>query len=184
MTELEAKLKNTKAGPFNDMAIIKYEMDDEHSEHLSPICLPSQRTYDKWDFTQCKIMGHGFTSSRDEDQFRMPERLQEADIYIANNEECKEGIESSAIKSKITDKTVCIKGPIQPCVGDSGGPILCRGSREYDDDIQSMNWVLVGVTSFAVSTDYSDKCGFFKSAIFAQVNDYRPWIDEIIAKNH
>jgi hypothetical protein len=120
-----------------------------------------------------------------------------ADVTISSNQACRDEVESDSIKSKITENTLCIRGPIHPCVGDSGGPLLCTGRSSnkidgdnnyfnlknkndfnYDDDVDEVNkkWYLMGVTSFAVSTDSNDKCGQFKSAVFGKVSHVRDWI--------
>ena len=115
-----------------------------------------------------------------------------ADVAISSNQACKDEVESQSIKSKITGDTLCIRGPIHPCVGDSGGPLLCAGSSpskidgvsspssafsDYDDySYNNKKWYLTGVTSFVVSTDSNDKCGQFKSAVFGKVSHVRDWI--------
>ena len=123
-----------------------------------------------------------------------------ADVSVSSNQACRDEVESESIKSKITDNTLCIRGPIHPCVGDSGGPLLCTGKTpskidgdngyymfrnkmindyNYEEDSNENNnkkWYLMGVTSFAVSTDSNDKCGQFKSAVFGKVSHVRDWI--------
>jgi len=203
MTEADAKKIGKKPGPHADIALLELKVDtQELYKSLMPICLPEEN-YQLNIGTKCKIMGHGFMSARDEDNFAMPSILQMADVCISTNEDCRNEVESLAIKSKINEDTVCIRGPIHPCVGDSGGPLLCQGKGinritgayndqdDYDDDDvyntkptnDGKQWYLTGVTSFAVSTDEYDKCGQFKSAVFGKVSHYVKWIYSII-KNH
>lgn len=150
--------------------------------------------------TICKVMGHGFMNAEDEKHFRMSAQLQAANVRIASNRACQDDVESRTIKEKINDQTTCVRGPIQPCVGDSGGPLLCTGSSRYRidgaahddknlndenvlrDDYEPRKWFLVGVTSFAVSTDGHDHCGSFKSAVFGLVASHFDWIRNTIAK--
>ncbi len=142
-------------------------------------------------------------NSADEDNFVMPHVLQMADVKVSSNQACRDEVESIGIKSKINSDTICIRGPIHPCVGDSGGPLLCAGvsanniqGHEADDDEDDSNdsnddytpsqtnkWFLMGVTSFAVSTDENDKCGHFKSAVFGKVSHYNKWIKSVIANS-
>ena len=126
-----------------------------------------------------------------------------ADVTISSNQACRDEVESESIKSKITDNTLCIRGPIHPCVGDSGGPLLCIGKSatkidgdnsynnirnrnnndyNYDEDFNDYEkkWYLMGVTSFAVSTDSNDKCGQFKSAVFGKVSHVKDWIRSFV----
>jgi hypothetical protein len=183
-------------GPVNDIAIIEIKHDNtEIYNRLMPICLPEQ-DYQLKIGTSCKIMGHGFMNSYDEDRFIMPSILQMADVEVSSNQACRDDVESIGIKSKINADTLCVRGPIHPCVGDSGGPLLCSGKApnkidgvigpadmdyNYDDpDELTSKWYLTGVTSFAVSTDDHDKCGQFKSAVFSKVSTHIAWIKSIV----
>lgn len=188
----EAERLGIEPGPRNDIALIKINIErPEVRDKLMPACLPSN--YYKLPIgTNCKIMGHGFTNPQSEDTFTMPKMLQMADVMISDNAMCRAEVDSEAIRTKITEDTLCIRGPIHPCVGDSGGPLICKGSEpndirgagmnEYDyeyDDGRDEEWYLAGVTSFAVSTDMNDKCGLFKSAIFGKVSHHRDWIGRV-----
>jgi hypothetical protein len=187
-------------GPHSDVALIEIKIDfPELLKKFMPICMPKD-DYQMKIGTRCKIMGNGFMSSSDEDNFVMPHVLQMADVTVSSNQACRDEVESLAIKSKINSDTLCIRGPIQPCVGDSGGPLICAGKagnsiqgtaglEDYDDDededdyqVNRYNkWFLVGVTSFAVSTDENDKCGYFKSAVFGKVAHYTRWVRGFIS---
>lgn len=144
-------------------------------------------------------MGHGFMNAEDEKRFRMPSELQAANVRISSNRACQDDVESRTIKEKINEKTTCVRGRIQPCVGDSGGPLVCTGAsrrhidggdhdadnlnddRVLSDDFSPRKWYLIGVTSFAVSTDEHDHCGTFKSAVFGLVATQLDWIRNAIS---
>lgn len=53
-------------------------------------------------------------------------------------------------------------------------------STNYHHNANGRRFYLVGVTSFAVSTDQHDRCGQFRSAVFAKISNYIPWIRSII----
>lgn len=248
MSEMEAKLLGKAPGPKHDLAIIEFEFEDsEITDMLIPVCLPGEGATVK-PGTKCKVMGHGFMNADDEDNFVMPSELQSADVVVSTNQACRDEVDSMSIKSKISADTVCIRGPMHPCVGDSGGPLICtdashdmynhhhhKGNNnhksshrrrkdldvedlsddhggEYEDDEDhhlaafdedddenniddnddededeftlNMSYrvkrhFLVGVTSFAVSTDQHDRCGQFRSAVFGKVSNYMPWIKSI-----
>lgn len=192
----EAYSLGIEPGPRNDIALIKIAIErPEVIAQLMPACLPAMN-YQLSIGSECKIMGHGFTDDKSEDSFSMPNMLQMADVTISDNAMCRAEVDSEAIKTKITEDTLCIRGPIHPCVGDSGGPLVCKGSEpneirgeeydeydyEYDGRVYDVDeeWYLMGVTSFAVSTDMNDKCGLFKSAIFGEVSSHRQWIWNVV----
>jgi len=204
MSDSEAESRKVQPGPRNDMALVEINVSDPQiKDLLMPVCLPASG-YQLRLGTKCKIMGHGFMTEKDEDTFTMPNELQMADVKISSNTACRNEVDSESIKAKINSDTICIRGPIHPCVGDSGGPLLCQGSNknvihgdlendydtitsgdesEEDDDFEIKKWFLTGVTSFAVSTDENDKCGQFKSAVFGKVSHNIEWIQKIIGKN-
>lgn len=198
MLESDARRRGLTPGPLNDIALVEIRHDSSNIEDkLIPVCLPSEYAQIQ-PGTQCKIMGHGFMSAADEEQFVMPNVLQMADVILSKNQECQDEVESASIKSKINENTLCIRGPVHPCVGDSGGPLICSGvsstsirgidlDREYENEMNpelyeptKRRWYLSGVTSFAVSTDDYDRCGSYKSAIFGKVSNYVNWIRSVI----
>lgn len=203
MLPWEAEAQGLKPGPFNDLALVRlriYDMPHAIRIRLVPVCMPAPHTVVA-EGTVCKVMGHGFMSAEDEKRFRMPSELQAANVRISSNRACQDDVESRTIKEKINEKTTCVRGRIHPCVGDSGGPLVCTGStrrhidgsendnanlndeRVMSDDFQPRKWYLVGVTSFAVSTDEHDHCGTFKSAVFGLVSAQLDWIRTTILKN-
>jgi len=207
MSDEDAIALGVLPGPRHDLALVEFDMgDEEAASRIMPACLPAEN-YQVSVGAKCKIMGHGFMNADDEDNFIMPDLLQMADVRLSSNSACRNDVDSDSIKAKINGDTMCVRGPIHPCVGDSGGPLLCKGlserniggddetsksqsgrddqddeddgEREDRDVLTEKNeaeWYLVGVTSFAVSTDEQDKCGQFKSAVFGKVSNYVKWI--------
>lgn len=198
MLQWEADAQGVTPGPINDLALVHLSMHHvpEHVyARLVPVCVPAPNLPIA-ENTECRVMGHGFMNKQDELQFRMPSELQGADVRIAANRACQMDVESRVIRDKINAKTCCVRGPIHPCVGDSGGPLVCKGSSRshidgtanedehaassdenvLNDAFTPRKWYLVGVTSFAVSTDEHDHCGLFKSAVFGLVSTQLEWI--------
>ena len=72
LSEYDAKIRGVTPGPVYDLALIEIQHDShEIYNSLMPICLPSDN-YQLALGTKCKIMGHGFMNSVDEDNFIMP----------------------------------------------------------------------------------------------------------------
>jgi elastase-2 len=188
MSDFEAKMKGVTPGPTSDLAMVEIHLPDELEPYMHPACLPTE-DYQMKIGTQCKIMGNGFMNPVDEEQGIMPEQLQMADVKISSNQACRDEVENLGIKAKINTDVLCIRGPFQPCVGDSGGPLLCAGDSEQNvygsseyatGSDAAQRWYLMGVTSFAVSTDDNDRCGNFKSAIFGKTSHYIKWFRNVI----
>jgi hypothetical protein len=160
------------AGPKHDLALVKFSFEGLHerlkqiiSAQLKRVCLPRPNVNLK-EGTRCIILGQGLTNQLHQ-SYKISTQLQFADVIISTNERCRSNFESDHVKNKINADTLCINGDKHPCLGDSGGSLICN---------QRDKWFLMGITSFAVSSQTADTCGTFKSAVFAKISNYIDWI--------
>jgi len=103
----------------------------------------------------------------DEENFLISKDLQVANVQISSNDNCKSKFESIIIREKINSNTLCIVGPIHPCLGDSGGPFV----RLMEDG----KWYVIGLISWGYD------CG--KGTVYTKVTSFLPWINSKIALN-
>ncbi|XP_075230012.1 trypsin-like isoform X2 [Lycorma delicatula] len=118
--------------PENDIAIIVLQ----YSVKNMPICLPSQDSYGG---SSGIIIGYGSTKVRS----TYPCKLQEAKVTVFTQKEC----EDSGIGQGLAKKAICagiMKGGVDACDGDSGGPLIVNVNRKFE---------LIGLTS------YGEGCG-------------------------
>merc|ERR1719209_2072676 len=126
------------------MALLQLADKVEFSERISPACLPYDAE-EKFSFSEGLITGWGYTEKTKILKPRplTSDVLREAEVFILPQELCEK-----YSPFPITDRMICtFKGPLgveTTCQGDSGGPLVV--------DTGENNHVLVGATSFGVST--------------------------------
>jgi secreted trypsin-like serine protease len=94
-----------------------------------------------------------------------PERLQEVQVPIVHNAECRR------IYGGITDGMLCAgfdEGGKDSCYGDSGGPLVV-----FDES--SDRWLQAGIVSFGAGCGLPGWPG-----VYTRVSTYRDWIQEVI----
>ena len=103
-----------------------------------------------------------------ESQTRGPEAigfLKEVAITETDVNLCRQNYNQRPHYVAITDTMICARAPKKDsCVGDSGGPMLLKGSR-YEEDVQ------VGIVSFG------QKCGRAKlPGVYHRISESADWI--------
>uniref|UniRef100_A0A3B3I9T8 Peptidase S1 domain-containing protein n=1 Tax=Oryzias latipes TaxID=8090 RepID=A0A3B3I9T8_ORYLA len=97
-----------------------------------------------------------------------PQTLQEVQIPIVGNRQCK----CSYGASSITDNMVCaglLEGGKDSCQGDSGGPLVIK---------QNNRWIQAGVVSFGIGCAEPNFPG-----VYTRVSQYQTWINTQITSN-
>ncbi|ESO07662.1 hypothetical protein HELRODRAFT_170189 [Helobdella robusta] len=158
----------------NDIALIKLKRKINISPYVQTICLP-KKPYSKEDFSYCISSGFGKTI-RDQ----VSHTLLQQRMIIRND--C--GLLRLQQKSGFYNKSskLCVgttgdyyqESTISTCLGDSGGPFVCRSATED-------RWTLFGVHSFVsgVITDLeTDSC---KQSFESNVYKYMDWITTTIS---
>ncbi|KAM4052760.1 granzyme A-like [Anomaloglossus baeobatrachus] len=144
----------------NDIRLMKLKGTAKLGKTVAVLPLP--KTFeDTAAQTVCETAGWGWTERQDNADF-----LREVNITVLDREACQKHWKK---KVDITDNLICtIVGPKgqDTCTGDSGGPLICKGSFR-------------GVTSFGESV-----CGKPNdSSIFTRLTkEYVHWINSTISK--
>ncbi|KAH6925944.1 hypothetical protein HPB50_012395 [Hyalomma asiaticum] len=127
---------------------------------LSPVCLPrvgaplpSQVTVAGWGNTIPSI-----------DSLQLPELLKEAQMEVVSKDKCQE--EHSY--ANLTHQICAQPSSGFPGVGDSGGPLMTKGS--------SGEWTLVGVVSWGNETRFRSS-----PFVFSDVSALLTWIHDVVA---
>jgi len=141
-----------------DIGLIKLEKPMQMNGCVGTVCLPSS---DVAPGTSCVISGWGTLSSGG----RSPSILQQADVTVLSNQQCKNTGYSSR---QILPSMLCAQGRnskgqvTDACQGDSGGPLVCQSSG---------TWTVYGATSWGRGC-----AGERYPGIWSRVHESLDWI--------
>uniref|UniRef100_A0A023GIF3 Putative trypsin-like serine protease n=1 Tax=Amblyomma triste TaxID=251400 RepID=A0A023GIF3_AMBTT len=127
---------------------------------VPPVCLPragaplpSEVTVAGWGNTIPSI-----------DSLQLPELLKEAQMHVISNERCQEEHSYANLQHQICAQPASGF----PGVGDSGGPLMTKGS--------SGEWTLVGVVSWGNETRFRTS-----PFVFSDVTALLSWIQDVVS---
>ncbi|XP_044007648.1 transmembrane protease serine 9-like isoform X1 [Aphidius gifuensis] len=143
---------------INDIALMKLSRPTPLSKVIRTICLPDVN--EKFE-TNCIISGWG----RSGPSPSLSSALLEANIPLLDIGVCKQAYGNTV---HLQEGHLCAghtNGSTGSCVGDSGGPLQCRGSDGA--------WKLVGITSFGFGCA---RVGF--PDVYSDVSIYSGWITD------
>ncbi|KRX62549.1 Serine protease 30 [Trichinella sp. T9] len=112
----------------NDIAVLRLKVEIQHSEYISPVCLPKQNQKLPWG-EMCFVSGWGLTR----ESGKPSSKLRQVGIPILRNSNCP-FIDA--------DDMFCagdMSGGKDSCQGDSGGPLVCKLNDTF---------VQMGIVSF------------------------------------
>ncbi|KRY34990.1 Serine protease 30 [Trichinella spiralis] len=141
----------------NDIAVLRLKVEIQHSEYISPVCLPKQNQKLPWG-KMCFVSGWGLTR----ESGKPSSKLRQVGIPILRNSNCP-FIDA--------DDMFCagdMSGGKDSCQGDSGGPLVCKLNGTY---------VQMGIVSFGDGCARKDHPG-----IYTKVPHYVKWIYNQAAK--
>ncbi|XP_039269747.2 uncharacterized protein LOC120344536 [Styela clava] len=142
----------------NDICLIKLSSPVIYSSRIQKATLPQANTKAP-DDKECTVVGWGLNEN-----FKLLPGLQEADVYIINQRQCKTWYAEESVT--IPDHHFCaghVGGGPDTCGGDSGGPFVTKENGVY---------VLRGITSFGPID-----CGKAKRpGVYTRVSSYVSWI--------
>ncbi|KAI9553936.1 hypothetical protein GHT06_019207 [Daphnia sinensis] len=143
---------------YSDIAILTLETPVEYSETISPVCLPSADSDDKYVDRDVTIIGWG---SPIEGGFQS-HVLRQVTVQVMSNAKCQKFY---AGKDKIFDHMMCAAAPGKDsCQGDSGGPLLVQSSP-------GSTWIQAGVVSWGIGCARREYPG-----VFIRVSSFLNWI--------
>ncbi|KAI9554650.1 hypothetical protein GHT06_019923 [Daphnia sinensis] len=145
----------------NDIAILTMASPVNYTSSISPVCLPSIGTRDRYSDKTAAIIGWGSLAYEGHPQ---PKVLQEAMVKVTPNSVCKENYKKAGFQ--IADGSmICAAAPGRDaCRGDSGGPLIVQVAPNY-------RWIQVGIVSFGIGCAREEYPG-----VFTRVSAFRFWI--------
>ncbi|XDV13925.1 hypothetical protein PO909_002223 [Leuciscus waleckii] len=149
----------------NDITLLQLASPVKFTDFISPICLASSNSVF---FTQTSSWVTGWGAIHSGTPLPLPQTLQEVDVPIVGNRQCK----CLYSVSTITDNMICaglLEGGKDSCQGDSGGPMVSK---------QGSVWIQSGVVSFGIGCAEPNLPG-----VYARVSKYQNWINEHITTN-
>ena len=132
-------------------------------ENITPVPLVAERTPIPHD-TPATILGWGLTNVAKWDA-PMPKSLQQATVPIVSNSTAAESIGFELDSKELA--AGYLKGRVDTCSGDSGGPLLIKGSGEQ--------WLLAGITSWGFGCGDPGNYG-----VYVRVSSYYRWIQSYL----
>lgn len=150
-------------GPYsNDIALLLLNNQIKMTKYIQRACLPYNHVSDgSW----CEVSGWGASDTKNLDS--RSSILRTAAVPIISLDTCrKEEIYGDKIQ-EILDTMLCaghLRGGIDACGGDSGGPLMCYRDGRYE---------LTGIVSWGDGCAKSNRPG-----VYTRVASYISWIQE------
>ncbi|XP_026102150.1 transmembrane protease serine 9-like isoform X2 [Carassius auratus] len=146
----------------NDITLLHLSSPVTFTDYIQPVCLASSSSTF---FNRTVSWVTGWGNIRTEVALPSPQNLQEVQVPVVGNRQCKclYGV------STITDNMICaglMEGGKDSCQGDSGGPMVSK---------QGSIWVQSGIVSFGYGCALANFPG-----VYARVSKYQSWINEKI----
>uniref|UniRef100_A0A1B6D1R4 Phenoloxidase-activating factor 2 n=1 Tax=Clastoptera arizonana TaxID=38151 RepID=A0A1B6D1R4_9HEMI len=142
---------------YNDIALLTLDSPVTFSKQVRSICLPQGRTL--YAGKTATVIGWG--SLRESGP--QPAVLQEVNIPIWTNSECKTKY-GTAAPGGIVEHFICAgQATRDSCSGDSGGPLMINDGR----------WTQVGVVSWGIGCGKGQYPG-----VYTRVTHFMPWISK------
>uniref|UniRef100_A0A3B3HJY1 Peptidase S1 domain-containing protein n=1 Tax=Oryzias latipes TaxID=8090 RepID=A0A3B3HJY1_ORYLA len=149
----------------NDIALLQLSSPVTFNNYISPVCLSATNSTF---YSGVNTWVTGWGNNESGVSLPAPQTLQEVQVPIVGNRQCK----CSYGASSITDNMVCaglLEGGKDSCQGDSGGPLVIK---------QNNLWIQAGVVSFGEGCVEPNYPG-----VYTRVSQYQTWINTQITSN-
>lgn len=153
-----------------DFALLRMvtKIDWNANPNIRPVCLPDASAGD-YDQTLATTTGWGRTSLSG----TKSNVLLEANVKVITDSECQQRFYFSGITSNmLCAEDASGNGGSNPCLADSGGPLVTCGDSANCGTTTGNNYDLIGVVS------YGSNCRTDIPAVYARVTAAREWIDD------
>uniref|UniRef100_T1IYD9 Peptidase S1 domain-containing protein n=1 Tax=Strigamia maritima TaxID=126957 RepID=T1IYD9_STRMM len=148
----------------NDLALIRFYEPTHFQRNIIPICIPQDDNSFINDTAFVTGWGRLFEDGP------LPDQLHEAEIPIISNLECEKLYRKAGYIESIPDIFICAGRPgggIDSCEGDSGGPMVIRGTDQ--------RWFIAGIISWGIGCAEPNQPG-----VYTRVSRFRDWINAIL----
>uniref|UniRef100_A0A8D8UET9 Serine protease easter n=1 Tax=Cacopsylla melanoneura TaxID=428564 RepID=A0A8D8UET9_9HEMI len=154
----------------NDIALIRLETTATLGFFVQPVCLPYGAAMSK-DFTNQDALAAGWGSTKSRPG-PFPTILLAVKQTVADAQKCKDAYSNVDVEVNYNDGKICFGGDEgkNVCFGDSGGPLLWKGSFEPDITVRTY---LLGVAAHVGDLTCVKK-GF--PGVFTRTNFFMKWI--------
>uniref|UniRef100_A0A3P9MCU4 Peptidase S1 domain-containing protein n=1 Tax=Oryzias latipes TaxID=8090 RepID=A0A3P9MCU4_ORYLA len=149
----------------NDIALLQLSSPVTFNNYITPVCLSATNST-FYSGVNTWVTGWGDIGTNV--SLPAPQNLQEVQVPIVGNRQCK----CSYGASSITDNMMCaglLAGGKDSCQGDSGGPLVIK---------QNNRWIQAGVVSFGNGCAEPNFPG-----VYTRVSQYQTWINTQITSN-
>ncbi|XP_060598304.1 chymotrypsinogen A-like [Ruditapes philippinarum] len=145
-----------------DIALMKLSKRIDVTGRLTrPACLPQPA--DQFPADMCIVSGWGTTYYDPTGHAKVTDQLEYINLRTISNAECSYYMGASSVRSTNICAGVTQTGGKGPCLGDSGGPLICKR-----DGV----WKLAGVVSWGTGCGEARKPG-----VYTRVTQFLSWIE-------
>ena len=147
------KKNDTIEAYYNNWALLYMESEFELAEHIDTVCLPQPG--DIFDNKMCYATGWG----KDHDKGDYQTILKEVQKPVVSDSQCLATLRNAGASwlNEIDDSVLCAGGAGEDtCVGDGGGPLVCRSSEDEPD-----RYVLAGMVSTGIECNIQHLPAFY-----------------------
>ena len=145
-----------------DLAVLTVDEPFSFNSFVQPACLPS-KTFDYRHGATVVVSGFGVSNLTAQGSQRYPDRLQEVEVKLIEDDKCPLEISANMACAGI------LEGGKDSCQGDSGGPMV-----QNEDGA----WTLVGVVSWGYGCAVKNQPG-----VYAKVAFFTDWLREKLSED-
>ncbi|XP_057376097.1 clotting factor G beta subunit-like [Daphnia carinata] len=145
----------------NDIAILTMASPVNFTSTISPVCLPSLGTRERYAEKAAAVIGWGSLAYEGHPQ---PKVLQEAMLKVTPSSICKENYKKAGFQIADGSMICAAATGRDACRGDSGGPLIVQATP-------NSRWIQVGIVSFGIGCAREEYPG-----VFTRVSAFRFWI--------